>query len=93
MMPADFVPMYREVKNFNDVDHNQQQMIMAFNHGMTKLGKGMEDLADSNKVLALAQVSTSNDTKWIKRIMFSVAGFMSLILVAAICDMAGWVPA
>ena len=85
MAVDNFVPMYREVKNFKDVDHNQQQMIQAFNHGMTKLGEGMEKLST-------ASISQSQDVKWIKRIMFGVAGFIGIILVAAICDMFGWVP-
>ena len=69
-MVEDFVPNYRKVRNLSDVDWNQGQMVMAFNHGMTKM--------------AMAMIQMSTDVKWIKRFVFGISTVIGLLIVAAL---------
>ena len=83
---VEFTPIYKEIKNLADVNHNQQQMIQAFNHGMTKLGDSMENLS-------CASIKQGQDIMWMKRAVFAICGLFGAVVLAGICEMLGWLPA
>lgn len=76
-MVDDFVPVYREVKSFKDVDYNQQQMIRAFNHSMSKMAEAMNTFATTS-------IRSANDIKWIKRFVFGLCGLIGIIVVSVL---------
>ena len=59
--------------------------------------KTVPDLNHNMNVLIMtfnhSITSIKDDVHWMKRIMWGVLGVFVSILIAAVCDMMGWVPA
>jgi len=59
-MEDEFVPLYREPKNYKDVNHNTTQLILAFNHNTTKMNKNIATMTE-------AIIKQGTDIKWMKQ--------------------------
>jgi len=89
-MPSNFVPMYRDAKTIRDLSHNMNQLIMVFNHNSTEMNQNIKIMKDTNILMKEAQITSSNDIKWIKRFVFSICGFIGLLLLGAVASTLGW---
>lgn len=74
---SDFVPLYREPKNYKDVNHNTTQLILAFNHNTTRMNKNIGKMTE-------AIIGQAGDIKWMKRAVFGLCGLVGSIFAAAI---------
>lgn len=72
-----FVPLYREPKNYKDVNHNTSQLILAFNHNTTKMNKNISTMTE-------AIIAQGNDVKWMKRALFGLCSLVGMIFASAI---------
>lgn len=77
MIEEEFVPLYREPKNYKDVNHNTTQLILAFNHNTTKMNKNIE-------IMTKSIIEQGNDIKWMKRAVFGLCGLVGMIFVSAV---------
>ncbi|MHA1481834.1 MAG: hypothetical protein ACTSQA_00165 [Candidatus Heimdallarchaeaceae archaeon] len=75
-MEDEFVPLYREPKNYKDVNHNTTQLILAFNHNTTKMNKNIATMTE-------AIIKQGTDIKWMKRAVFGLCGLVGAIVLAA----------